>query len=77
MIMGNKIVKVEDALITIGGFILSILKSKTLSLDELYFLLNEKYPKKISFEKFIYTVDFLYMINKIEIYKDDILRLKK
>lgn len=77
MIMGNKIVKVEDALITIGGYILSLLKDKDFPVDELYFLLNEKYPKKISFEKFIYTIDFLYIIDKIELHKDDMLRLKR
>jgi hypothetical protein len=76
MVMGNKIVKVEDALITIGGYILQILKNKTMSMDEAYLQLKEIYPKDISFEVFIYAVDFLYMINKLELVQDDLIEIK-
>lgn len=75
MIMGNKIVKVEDAFITMGGYILSILKNKELQIDSLYSKFSESYPKKISFEQFTYAIDFLFMINKIKIKHDDVLEI--
>ena len=77
MIMGNKIVKVEDSLFSIGGYILSILNKKHISLDTLYSEFIKIYPKKITFEYFIYAVDFLFMIQKIKIKQDDILELVK
>jgi len=77
MIMGNKIVKVEDAFITLGGYILSILQKQNMNTDNLYIKFKEVYPKKnIDFNHFIYTLDFLFMINKIDIKKDDILEVK-
>jgi len=75
MIMGNKIIKVEDAFITIGGYILSILKNKELQVDTLYSKFLEIYPKYISFEQFTYTIDFLFLINKVKIKHDDVLEI--
>ena len=75
MIMGNKIIKVEDAFITIGGYILSILKNKELQVDTLYSKFLEIYPKHISFEQFTYAIDFLFMINKVKIKHDDVLEI--
>lgn len=74
--MGNKIVKVEDALVTIGGYILSLLQNKEMSIDALYSAFKEIYPKKVSFEDFIYSIDFLFMINRVEIAKSDYIRIK-
>ena len=72
MVMGNKIVKIEDALITIGGYVLQILKDKKMSIDEIFLQLKEVYPKKdLSFDIFIYTIDFLYMINKLDLVQGD------
>jgi len=77
MVMGNKIVKIEDTLIAIGGYILQILKGKKMSIDEIFLQLKEVYPKKdISFDVFIYTIDFLYMINKLDLVQDDIVKIK-
>lgn len=75
MIMGDKIVKVEDAFITMGGYILSLLKNKNMSIDLLYSSFFKEYPKKVNFDDFIYTIDFLYMIKKIKIKNDDILEV--
>lgn len=75
MIMGDKIVKVEDAFITIGGYILAILKDKNMSVDLLYSNFSKEYPKKINFDDFIYAIDFLFMIRKIKIKNDDILEV--
>ena len=74
--MGNKIVKIEDALVTIGGYILSLLENKVISIDTLYSKFKEIYPKEVSFDEFIYGIDFLFMINKIEIAKSDYIRIK-
>jgi hypothetical protein len=73
--MGDKIVKVEDAFITMGGYILSLLKDKNMSIDLLYSSFLKEYPKKVNFDDFIYTIDFLYMIKKIKIRNDDILEV--
>lgn len=75
MIMGDKIVKVEDAFITIGGYILTLLKDKNMSIDLLYSSFLKIYPKKISFDDFIYAIDFLFMIKKVRIKNDDILEV--
>jgi hypothetical protein len=75
MIMGNKIIKVEDTFITIGGYILSILKNKELQVDTLYSKFLEIYPKHINFEQFTYAIDFLFMINKVKIKHDDVLEI--
>lgn len=75
MIMGNKIVKVEDAFITIGGYILSILKKENMSIDNLYSNFLAQYPKKIGFETFVYAIDFLFMIKKIKIKQDDVVEV--
>jgi hypothetical protein len=75
MIMGNKIIKVEDTFITIGGYILSILKNKELQVDTLYSKFLEIYPKYINFEQFTYAIDFLFMINKVKIKHDDVLEI--
>ncbi len=71
--MGDKIVKIEDAFITIGGYILVLLKERNMSVDLLYASFLKNYPKKISFDDFIYAIDFLFMIKKIRIKNDDIL----
>ena len=78
MIMGNKIVKIEDSYVSMGGYILSILQDESISIDNLYIEFNNNYPKKgISFDYFLYAIDFLFMINKIQIKKDDILEVKR
>lgn len=78
MVMGNKIVKIEDSLFVIGGYILDILlKNHSMQIDELYVEFMGKYPKRIDFEKFIYAVDFLFLIQKIKIQSNDILEVVK
>ncbi len=77
MIMGDKIVKIEDAFVTIGGYILSVLKDKNMSVDNLYEVFSNSYPKTIKFDDFMYAIDFLYMIKKIKIKNSDILEIVK
>ena len=68
MIMPTKIIHPVDSLISIASFILNILKKESLSLDELLERMNATYYKKISIEKLILCVDFLFIIEKV---KDD------
>lgn len=78
MVMGNKIVKIEDSLFVIGGYILDILlKNHSMQIDELYVEFMGKYSKRIDFETFIYAVDFLFLIQKIKIQSNDILEIVK
>lgn len=66
MIMPTKIIQPVDSLISVSSVVLDILKSEAISLDDLLDKLNERYYKKISIEKLILCIDFLYIINKIE-----------
>ncbi|OCL93702.1 ABC-three component system middle component 6 [Aliarcobacter thereius] len=66
MIMPTKIIQPVDSLISISSVVLDILKNEAISLDDLLDRLNEKYYKKISIEKLILCIDFLYIINKVE-----------
>ena len=78
MVMGNKIVKIEDSLFVIGGYIVDILlKNHSMQIDELYVEFMSQYPKRIDFETFIYAVDFLFLIQKIKIQSNDILEIVK
>lgn len=66
MIMPTKIIQPVDSLISISSVVLDILKNEAMPLDDLLDRLNEKYYKKISIEKLILCIDFLYIINKVE-----------
>lgn len=67
MIMPTKLLKPVDSLVCIGAFMIKILKNKECSLDKLFLELNKIYYKKISFDKFILTLNFLNTINKVVI----------
>ena len=65
MILPTKTIQPVDSLLSISAFIIEILKEKELTLDDLFDEFNERYYKKITIEKLILSVDFLYMINKV------------
>lgn len=76
MVMGNKIIKIEDSLFILGGYILDILlENHNMQVDELYAKFNHKYHKKIDFETFVYAIDFLFLIKKIGIQSNDMLEI--
>ena len=76
MVMGDKIFKVEDTLIVIGSEIINALQnSGSMRIDNLFVYVKNNYIKDIKFDRLIYTIDFLYMIGKIDIKKDDELEL--
>ena len=76
MVMGDKIFKVEDALIVIGSEVVNALhKYGSMRLDDIFLYVKNNYVKDIKFDRLIYTIDFLYMIGKIDIKEDDVLEL--
>ncbi len=66
MIMSSKVVKPVDSLVSIGSSVLKIIAKESMSLDELHEKLNEEYYKNISIEKLILSLNFLFVINKVE-----------
>jgi hypothetical protein len=66
MILPTKIVQPVDSLISISAVIIEILKSDNLSLDDLLYEFNKRYYKKITIDKLVLAVDFLYITGKIE-----------
>ena len=65
MILPSKTIQPVDSLISISAIIIEILKETNMSLDDLLEVFNKRYYKKITIEKLILAVDFLYMTDKI------------
>lgn len=81
MILPNKYLKISESLIGISSSILKILGSDLLTIDALWSKINKKHKKNkylISYQKFILTLDFMYMTkminynNRGEIYNENI-----
>lgn len=66
MIMPSKVIKPVDSLISIGSEIIQIIGKQSMSLDDLHEKINQTYYKRISIEKLILSLDFLFLINKVE-----------
>ena len=66
MILPSKIVKPVDSLVSIGSTVLKIMGKDSMSLDDLHEKLNQEYYKNIPIEKLILSLDFLFLINKVE-----------
>ena len=65
MIIPSKTIQPVDSLISISAIIIEILKEANMSLDDLLEVFNKRYYKKITIEKLILAVDFLYITDKI------------
>lgn len=65
MILPTKTIQPVDCLLSISALIIEILKEKEMSLDDLFDEFNKRYYKKITIEKLILSVDFLYITNKV------------
>lgn len=82
MILPNKYIKIEESYIGLSALILDILSHKSLSLDKLWYMFNNKYINTQmnlpSLHKFFCVIDYMYltgMINynkKGEIYNENI-----
>lgn len=66
MILPNKYVRPTESLIYISKFILESLQKKELSFDELYDEVKRLYPKCLNFDSFVLSINFLYIIGRIE-----------
>ncbi len=66
MIMPSKVTKPVDSLVSIGSAVLNIVGKDSMSLDDLHEKLNQEYYKSIPIERLILSLDFLYLINKVE-----------
>ncbi len=67
MLMPNKIVKPVDSLFSIAAYILKVLNDKKdLNVDNLHQELNLIYYKEISIEKLLLSLNFLFIIDKVE-----------
>ena len=75
MIMPTKIIKPVDCLFSISSAVLKIIKNKKLSVDDLLDEVNQIYYKKITVDKLLLCLDFLYLIDKIE-EDNEIIKLK-
>jgi hypothetical protein len=65
MILPTKTIQPVDSLLSISALIIEILKEKEMTLDDLFDEFNNRYHKKITIEKLILSVDFLYITNKV------------
>ena len=73
MLMPTKIVKPVDSLFSISAYIVNILQElQSISIDELYEEVNKKYYKKITFEQLLLSLNFLFIVNKVELKNETI-----
>jgi len=74
--MPTKIVKPVDSLFSISVYIIKIVSEiKVIDIDSLYKELNKSYYKKVSFEQFLLSLNFLFIINKVEL-RDETITIK-
>ncbi len=74
MVMPTKIIKPVDSIFSISAFVIKVLESNDMNLDELNEEVNKSYYKRISLDKLVLSLNFLYLINKIEL-KNEIITI--
>lgn len=68
MLMPTKIIQPVDSLFSISAFILKVMALKEkMNIDEIYDEVNKTYYKKVSLEKIILSLNFLYLVDKVRI----------
>lgn len=72
--MPTKIIKPVDSIFSISAFVIKALETNDMDIDELIEKVNETYYKEISLDKLILSLNFLYLINKIEL-KNEIITI--
>jgi hypothetical protein len=75
MIMPSRTIKPIDSLIAISATTIEILAQQSLSVDALYEQHVAAYPKKIEFEKFLLSLNYLFTIGKLECH-DEVIEIK-
>jgi len=74
MLMPTKIIKPVDSIFSISAYVIKTLEINDMSMDELFQEVNEIYYKEISLDKLVLSLNFLYLINKIEL-KNEIITI--
>lgn len=74
MLMPTKIIKPVDSIFSISAFVLKALESNDMRIDELIEEVNKTYYIEISLDKLVLSLNFLYLINKIEL-KNEIITI--
>lgn len=73
MILPSKNIKPVDSLICSGAYVMDIIiNTGRLSFDEVLSTLNNSYPKKLNPENLALTINFLYILGRIDIKNDEI-----
>ena len=72
MLMPTKIIKPVDSLFSISAYVLKIINEESVNLDTLHYKVNEIYYKKVTLEKIILSLNFLYITDKIRIENETI-----
>lgn len=75
MLMPSKIVTPVDSLVYLSKFVLEQITKQPMSFDSLYESVSEKYPKKLSMEKFALSLTFLFIIGRLE-QIDEVIKIK-
>ena len=70
--MPTKIIKPVDSLFSISAFMLKIIHKESVNLDNLHKEVNSIYYKKVTLEKIILSLNFLYITDKIRIENETI-----
>lgn len=74
MLMPTKIIKPVDSIFSISAYVIKVLELNDMSMDELVEEVNKIYYKEISLDKLVLSLNFLYLINKIEL-KNEIITI--
>ncbi|ARF68059.1 hypothetical protein B7C51_09790 [Paenibacillus larvae subsp. pulvifaciens] len=64
----------KDTVYYISGCILATLRSKSAEVDSLFELIRNKYNDSLEYSIFLLALDFLFLINKIEISEKGVLK---
>ena len=76
MILPSKNIKPVDSIFCIGAYVMDIIiNAGRLSFDELLSKLDDVYPKKLNSEHLAITVNFLYMLGRVDIKNDEIVTI--
>ncbi|MDQ7084662.1 MAG: hypothetical protein Q9M36_06895 [Sulfurovum sp.] len=67
MLMPTKIIQPADSLFSISAFILKVLHTQNFNIDKIHNEVNKIYYKKVSLEKIILSLNFLYITDKVRI----------
>jgi len=72
MLMPTKLIKPVDSIFSISAYVIKALEVNSMNMDKLLEEVNRLYYKKISLDKLMLSLNFLYLINKIELKNETI-----